>query len=189
MKKWNPQAETTQRISYINQKDSSRPLCDVKQGMSQIDCSFIPGTYDTIVVKNMFDNERIAGDKFTFVINDILNPLSTSAVEFTVTTFAGILFESQTSISYTGVIDRSQASFFATLPAQIDPQFSIIQADNSTVSEQTQLIIPFKVPVPIMLDLGCTILITLPDDFNIVPGKLTIYRGWGIFQGVSELAA
>lgn len=40
-----------------------------------------------------------------------------------------------------------------------------------------------------MLELGCTILITLPDDFNVVSGKLTIFRGWGIFQGVSELNA
>lgn len=40
-----------------------------------------------------------------------------------------------------------------------------------------------------MLDLGCTILITLPDDFAVVSGKLTIFRGWGIFQGVRGLNA
>jgi len=75
------------------------------------------------------------------------------------------------------------------LPAPIDPTSAIINADVTTVSEQSQLIIPFKIPVPVQLDLGCTILITLPEDFDIVAGKLTIFRGWGIFQGVSELVA
>jgi hypothetical protein len=45
------------------------------------------------------------------------------------------------------------------------------------------------VPVPLQLSLGCTVLITLPDDFTISAGQLTVFRGWGIFPGVSELLA
>jgi len=41
--------------------------------------------------------------------------------------------------------------------------------------------------VPVQLSLGCTILITLPDDFNVVAGKLTIFKGWGVFLGVADL--
>ena len=133
--KWNDQAPESQKISYINPQEGI-PLCAIKQGMTQIDCSLIRSpTYDTIVVKNMFTAERIAGDKFTFIVNNILNPLSTSPVSLTLTTYAGILFESDSQINFTGVIDTGDAKFQATLPAAIDPASSIIQADDSTVSE------------------------------------------------------
>jgi hypothetical protein len=57
-------------------------------------------------VKNLFgDKGRIAGDTFSFKINQVLNPLSMSAVEWTVTTFSGIDFESASSVTYLGVID------------------------------------------------------------------------------------
>ena len=102
-----------------------------------------------------------------------------SHVSFTITTFA-----SDQDQQFTFSIDEGLAKFHPTEPASINPADCIIQADESTVSESTQLIIPFKLPVPVMLDLGCTILITLPEDFNVVSGKLTIFRGWGMFQGV-----
>jgi len=85
------------------------------------------------------------------------------------------------SVSFRGLIDKGPGLFKAKLPVPIDPASSIINADSSVVSEQTTLIIPFKIPVPVQLALGCTILITLPDDFEVVDGKLTQFRGWGIF--------
>lgn len=149
--------------------------------MEQISCiATITPLYDTLVVKDMFPDGRLAGDTFVFIVNQARNPLSMSPVEFTVTTFSSILSESP-SVSFRGVIDQGPALLSAMLPAPIDPDSAIINSDDTTVSEQSQLIIPFKIPVPVQLDLGCTILITLPDDFNVVAGKLTIFRGWGIF--------
>lgn len=58
------------------------------------------------MVKNLFkDKGRIAGDTFGFTINNVYNPLSMSAVEFTITTFSGVDFESPTYVTYLGVID------------------------------------------------------------------------------------
>ena len=76
------------------------------------------------------------------------------------------------------------------MPVPIDPKSATISAENTVVSEETQLIIPFEIPVPVMKELGCTVLITLPNDFPVVAGKMTIFRGWGIFEGgLSNLLA
>lgn len=148
-------------------------------------------TIDTLVIKNMFPNQqREAGSTFSFVINRVRNPLSMSPVEMTLTTWSSILFENPGfQVSFSGLIDQGPGLFKATMPVAMDPASSIINADDTVVSEQTMLIIPFKIPVPVQLELGCTILITLPDDFEVVDGKLTQFRGWGIFQGVTELVA
>jgi hypothetical protein len=123
-----------------------------------------------------------AGSTFSFIVNRVRNPLSISAIEMTLTTWTSIIFENPgLSVSFRGLIDKGPGLFKAKLPVPIDPASSIINADSSVVSEQTTLIIPFKIPVPVQLALGCTILITLPDDFEVVDGKLTQFRGWGIF--------
>ena len=175
MPNWNSAAP--EPISYITNNDEET-LCQSLDKRPDAKCSFFGSpTSDTIVVRNMFSNKELAAKStFKFRVNNILNPLSMSAVTFTVTTFA-----SDVDQQFTYSIDEGSALFKPKEPATINPADCIIQADESTVSESTQLIIPFKLPVPVMLELGCTILITLPDDFNVVSGKLTIFRGWGMF--------
>ena len=112
-----------------------------------------------------------------------------SSVEWTLTTFSGIDFESPSSVTYLGVIDQGPAFIQATLPAAMDPASAEVSAEIATVQEATEIFVRFEVPVPLMLDLGCTILITLPTDIQIVSGQLTNFNGWGMFLGVSKLVA
>ena len=39
--------------------------------------------------------------------------------------------------------------------------------------------VSFKVPVPV--EKGCIVTIQLPEDFDLIAGKLARVEGWGIF--------
>lgn len=87
--KWNTAASGASLMSYIN-----NATCAIGSGMQQIQCNIIiTPTGDTLVVKNMFPTGRLAGDTFTFSVNNVLNPLSMSSVSFVVTTYSSITFE------------------------------------------------------------------------------------------------
>ena len=86
--KWNTAASGPALLSYI-----SNVSCAVGSGMLSILCnSIITPTGDTLVIENMFPTGRLAGDTFSFTVNNVLNPLSLSPVSFIVTTYSSISF-------------------------------------------------------------------------------------------------
>jgi hypothetical protein len=62
--------------------------------------------------------------------------------------------------SFDGLIDSGIAKLTASEPAKMDPTKCLISSDDSTVSEFTNFYIRFQVPV--VVQGGCIILITLP---------------------------
>ena len=95
-----------ERISYITEVDGE-PTCSIGTGMSQVSCTLTTSpAEDILVVKDMFpEAQRLAGDTFVFYVNNILNPLSMSAVELTVTSYSGILTEVYGQAYFKGLID------------------------------------------------------------------------------------
>ena len=82
--------------------------------MSTINCSlFVTPTQDTLYVTNMFPNGRLAGDNFSFIVNNILNPISMFAVQLTVTTYSTITYNTTMPFQFRGVIDTGNANFAA----------------------------------------------------------------------------
>ena len=65
--KWNPEdTNILNRVSYVIENDDE-PLCSVGTGMEQITCSLTTSPIqDTLLVKDMFPNGRLAGDTFVF---------------------------------------------------------------------------------------------------------------------------
>lgn len=87
--KWNTAASGPSLQSYIQNVS-----CDVGSGMVNIKCDLIvTPTGDTLVVADMFPLSRLAGDTFSFTVNNVLNPLSLSPVLFTLTTYSAISFQ------------------------------------------------------------------------------------------------
>lgn len=61
-----------------------------------------------------------------------------------------------------------------------------MSAKDPTVSASTELIIQFRVGIPVMKELGCTVLITLPDEFDVVAGQLSNFKAWGMFDPTTD---
>ena len=69
----------------------------------------------------------------------------------------------------------------------IDPETCKITADDYTVQELTDLLMPFTIPVPVQG--GCILLIQIPEDFTIASGDINRVEGWGIFGSRTDLNA
>ena len=69
----------------------------------------------------------------------------------------------------------------------IDPETCKVTADDYTVQELTDLLMQFRVSVPVQG--GCILLIQIPEDFTIASGDINRVEGWGIFGSRTDLNA
>ena len=86
-----------------------------------------------------------------------------------------------------GEIDTGVANLIAEGEASIDPAYSRVYANDTTVQQYTDFFVAFKVPLPVLG--GCIILIEIPDDFTVKAGDVSQVNGWGIFGGITDLIA
>lgn len=138
---------------------------------------------DIVTILDAFKNGLAAGQTCSFVVKTLKNPISMTPMPLTVTTFAGVAQVSNAQPSeaayFTGLVDEGIAFFRPAKPSPIAPSVCKLVAKNQTVQERTSLSIIFPVEVPIHA--GCTLLVTIPDDFQ-VDSAVKPVRGWGMFQ-------
>jgi hypothetical protein len=120
---------------------------------------------DVLMLENAFPEGVQAGETFSFYINNLRNPLSMAPAEFKLTTYSKAIEGPNGEYSFEGLIDAGTAKLTADSAAEIDPRMCLVSTDDSTVQEFTNFYIRFQVPV--VVQSGCIILITLPqEDFT-----------------------
>ena len=131
---------------------------------SNLKCSlFKTFDYDFILVEGAFPQGLEANSDFSFILSPLRNPLSTQPIAVKVTTFSFLApkrseeFEPEMK----GLIEEGSCFLEAKEMSQI--QNGAIEADNETVQENSDFYVNFEVPVPVQE--GSIVLITIPDDF------------------------
>lgn len=196
--KWNPLAPAGVRESFITdpftQSNSSGAssddipidysvLCSAKNGVQlAIKCTHwadSTNTYDYITVTDLFSETREAGKTFEFYVAWLRNGISQSPVEIEVLTFESSELAPNGESTFNGLIDRGYVELEAQESQHIDPADCKLEASDSTVQELSLFKISFKVPIPV--EQGCIVTIKLPDDFDLVAGRMERVEGWGMF--------